>query len=393
MEASIKKKRKVAPSVILEIAEENQEQIWQQSQSFSSPGNCWQAYLNRLSVNTILEWLEEKYPNRVQIVHQESTLPHLWEFANGSAITLDEKRLVLIPSDELDTEELSVPQEWLDIPSFVADYYLAVQVDTEENWVKIWGYTTHKKLKEQGSYNQRDRSYSLDKRDLICDLNVLWVAQQFCPEEPTRSEVKSLPVLSLDKAQELIAQLGNQEIIFPRRAIPFAEWGALLGNENLRRMLYERRTSVIQTESETNSSLINLSQWVQGLFEPGWQAVEDLVNPQLLLGFLTIELKQGKLIDLVLDLIQQQVVLVVRRTSISEQEISIQAQLYPPPNQDYLPQDLKLIILDENGAVFEEITARSSDRLMQYQFEGNSGDRFAIKVALGEASFTQEFVV
>ena len=38
---------------------------------------------------------------------------------------------MLIPSEAIDDSELEVPQEWVDIPSWAADYYLAVQITTK----------------------------------------------------------------------------------------------------------------------------------------------------------------------------------------------------------------------------------------------------------------------
>jgi len=38
-------------------------------------------------------------------------------------------------------------------------------------------------------------TYCLDEDDLIDDLNILWVARQLCPQEPTKSAITALPTL------------------------------------------------------------------------------------------------------------------------------------------------------------------------------------------------------
>jgi hypothetical protein len=182
-------------------------------------------------------------------------LPSFWEFVNGTAITCEGRRFVLIPTAAIDLEELRVPQEWVDIPSWVADYYLAVQVNPNGGWVTIYGYTTHEQLKTKGVYNAGDRTYCLDENDLIQDINVLWIARQLCPDEILRGSVAPLPKLPLAQAENLLQRLGNPAVVFPRVAIPFELWGALLEHGGWRQRLYERRQGLSEQWS--------IQEWLQ----------------------------------------------------------------------------------------------------------------------------------
>jgi hypothetical protein len=373
----------------LEISPEVLKQAESESQHFSSSRR--RAYLNLLCLKTFLAWLPEVYPSQVPQEIDELNLNQFWEMVNGTTISLGERRLIIIPSSAIDTEEFRVEREWIYIPNLIADYYLAAQVDEEDRLVRIWGYTTHKYLKEKGNYSDRDRTYYLDREELIPDLNVLWIARQLCPDEPTRSEVASLAPLPLDRANELLEYLGNPQTIFPRRLVSFAEWGALLANDNLRRILYERR--VAKNLIDSPAKPVKLQQWLQGVFEAGWEAAEELLDPQLLLGFRPIEVKRGKAIDLGINSGDRQIVLVVRLVQISDEELRIQAQIHSGDSSTYLPTHLQLTILDEKGEVFQEVIARDRDKLIQYEFAGNSGEQFAIKVALETASVTENFII
>ncbi|MBD2352962.1 DUF1822 family protein [Anabaena variabilis FACHB-171] len=53
--------------------------------------------------------------------------------------------------------------------------------------------------------------------------------------------VAPLPTLPLAQAENLLERLGNSEVVFPRLAIPFELWGALLTHGGWRQGLYERR--------------------------------------------------------------------------------------------------------------------------------------------------------
>ncbi len=52
-----------------------------------------------------------------------------WQFVNGSVLELNGKRIVLLPSKAIDRSELVIPQEWVDIPAWAGDYFMAVQID------------------------------------------------------------------------------------------------------------------------------------------------------------------------------------------------------------------------------------------------------------------------
>jgi hypothetical protein len=195
-----------------------------------------------------------------------TVLPSFWEIVNGTAIDCDGRRFVLIPTTAIDLRELRVPQEWVDIPSWSADYYLAVQVNPHAGWISICGYATHHQLKVSGTYHESDRTYSLDEDDLIQDLNVLWIAHQLCPEEPLRSEIAPIPALPRPQMENLLERLSTPTMVFPRLAVPFQLWAALLEHGGWRQRLYQRRQGLLDRGS--------VPQWLQtgisGLVGQGW---------------------------------------------------------------------------------------------------------------------------
>ena len=75
-------------------------------------------------------------------------------------------------SETIEAASLQVPQEWVDIPDWAADYYLAAHVDVDEQRLVLWGYATHAQVKTQGVYEASDRTYTLSDIDLIQDFAV-----------------------------------------------------------------------------------------------------------------------------------------------------------------------------------------------------------------------------
>ncbi|NJL64618.1 MAG: DUF1822 family protein [Methylacidiphilales bacterium] len=227
--------------VLLEIAPDETTKAWQQTERFSTANNRWNAYLNRLSLNIILPWLREEYAPEADVFPNNASLASFWEITNGTAINCQAGRIVIIPSEAIDLSEMRIPQEWVDIPTWAAEYYIAVQVEPEDGWLRIWGYTTHAQIKAKAQYDSSDRAYSLSQEEVFSDINLLWIARQLCPDEVIRAEIDPLPALPPTQAENLLQRLGNPEIFIPRMAIPFATWGALLESSDRRQKLYQKR--------------------------------------------------------------------------------------------------------------------------------------------------------
>ncbi|AFZ32646.1 protein of unknown function DUF1822 [Gloeocapsa sp. PCC 7428] len=253
----------------LEISPDDRSQAWQY-QNYSTPSSRWNATLNCITLNTFLSWLRTEYAPQAKVYPHQAALASIWEFVNGVAIVWETTKIVLIPSETIDTAELRVPQEWIDIPEWTADYYLGVQVNLDDGWMRIWGYTTHQQLKTNGHYDASDRTYSLDEDELIADINILWVAQQLGITEATKSAIAPLAIPQT-QAENLIQRLGNPEIIIPRLEIPFTIWGAILAHGGWRQRLYERRQGLPDQWSILQWLRSGISDVAQQI---GWQQVE-----------------------------------------------------------------------------------------------------------------------
>ncbi|MEO1429827.1 MAG: DUF1822 family protein [Cyanobacteria bacterium J06633_8] len=255
----------------LEIPENQQTKIWEQSQAFSTDNRRWMAYLNRLSLKTFLPWFQEEHDQNAKVFPNAATLPSIWEVTNGTGISFNGKKIVLIPSEALDISEIRVPQEWVDIPSWSADYYAAVQVNVEAGYIRIWGYTSAVNLKAKGTYDANERTYCLDKENLISNFSILRVAAQLCPEEITKTETFPLTELSATQAENLITRLGNSQLINPRQAVPFTMWGALLEHGGWRHQLYEKRQGMEKQWAIRQWMQTGVSEFAQQF---GWGSVD-----------------------------------------------------------------------------------------------------------------------
>ncbi|MBD0303264.1 MAG: DUF1822 family protein [Tolypothrix sp. T3-bin4] len=382
--------------LLLEILPSIQESSWQESQVYATPSSRWRAYMNQICLQAFLNWVKTEYVPEASVWYSSPGIPAFWEFVNGTAILLKERRVVLIPCEAIDDRELEVPQEWVDIPSWAADYYLAVQVKPDGEWVRIWSYTTHQDLKSLAHYDPVDRTYCLDARHLTKDLNAFWITYQFCEAEEMKAAIAPLPKLSTAEVEYVQQLLNTSSVTFLRLAVPFRTWGGLLENEQWRQSLYQQQQQFSQVQ-------VNLSRWLEQIYDASWQAIETFFEPnssslafnfRSSSGLNAAAIKRVKLIDLGMEIEAQKVILLVALVPEANQQVSIRVQLHPAYNEPCLPANIKLVLLSNQGEILQQVQARVQDNYVQLKlFDGEVGECFSIQVALNNYQITENFMI
>jgi hypothetical protein len=375
-----------------QISPKLSQQSWQQSQSQPTAKAQWNVYLNQICLQTLLPWLETEYEAQVSIWLNDESLPNFWSVVNGTALTWGNKRLILVPDKCFDNSELLIPQEWVDIPAWVGDYYLAVQINPDELLMRVWGYATHEQIKSTGSYNQFDKSYSLDAQEIIQDINVLWVVNQLNPQEPTRIPVTDLSPVSPTQSENLLQRLANHDVFQPRLELPFYLWGALVSDDNWR----NRFAQVRQGDTIKFNIAVNLSQWLQNTFEDSWQSLDNLLGRDgLAFNFRQTAEQNEATIKRVksLNLPDREVLLLLGLDIETDGRIGIRIQLRSQ-NQDELPPQLSLKLLSSSGDIIQSIQSRANDSVIQLKrFKSNVGTQFAIQIEVNDLIITEDFVI
>lgn len=264
--------------LVLELSQSDLELAWTSNRAAANPMSRWQTHLDRVVLEAILSWLRSEAEGiSVEPSMNKATRENLWELIGGTSLVYGDTKLVLIASETADLSEFRVVREWVDIPALAADYYLAVQVNIDEGYLIIWGYTTHEKLKNEGVYNYSDRTYSLTEEQMIADLNVLWVARELCPDEPTQAEIAAIPEISTAQAENLVRRLSDRNLLLPRLAVPFEIWAALLQNPDWCQSLAAKRRGEITSVSVVQwlqNEISNLSGQLNQLTELGWRQIQ-----------------------------------------------------------------------------------------------------------------------
>ena len=416
MSSLIKELTAIYPKqVFLEITPEDMEAASPKNSDYSYDVARHHALINRLVLNCFTNWLRKEAPieEEFNIWPNVEDLPSIWEFVNGTALTIGHTRLALIPQETIDTDEFSVPQEWVDIPNWLADYYLGVQVNLEQRWLRIWGFISHKTLKQKAEYDPVLRNYSVPGELLIEDLTVMWVARQF--QETERAEVSALPQLSDNEFDRISEVLGKPRGYSPRllvtnsepiddSEVAFPKWAALMSKHNWREQLYSKLCSNHYRER------------LEKLLDVNWLEPEKILVSsargrrananQLSKKEQSIQFNRGKIIELD----NQRFVLMIEiKQGQENQGITLSFKLIPRgEDTTSLPSGLELALLNPSGKVLTSNTAKTGDNQLFIppnpskpatmdleKLENNlkKGKVFQIKITLNGQSKTEPFPV
>lgn len=272
---------------------------WQQAQKHSNAITKRNAYNNYLCFQGFLSYLKSQFTdyqlkknneffannlidnqdenNQIYglinvVIPEDRFLSSIWEVVNGTPLNLEETKIIIIPYESDNLEEFSIPQEWVDIPNWNADYYLFAQIDedNEESYVNFLCFASHSIIKNKGQYNEAERSYLLGIENVCDDFNLFWMSKGFS----FYKEAKILPKVSPEKVQNLLNLLSNPLISHPRLAIDFQEWASLLTENKWRESLYNRRLKI----HSLREWLAVKEENVVDLVTKGWQNTEEFFN-------------------------------------------------------------------------------------------------------------------
>lgn len=383
----------------LEIPSKLQTQCWQASQTLASPTRRQQFYLNQLCLQVFVPWFQQEYDATAAIWPDMKSLQTMWELVDGSGVTIGAKRIVLLPVDTLDIDGFEVPQEWVDIPAWAGDYYLAIQIDSENQWFRVWGYTTHQYIKQTADYDQSDRTYCLQHHQLQRDLNAFWHICQHCPDENTQTAIAPLPSLSNPQLQHAMHHLSQADVIFPRLALPFEQWGTLVQNRDWCQQLYQSR---LDTVKQTKPPFTHLEQWAQNLFTNDWQPLESWKTKSPAFAHSLRQVRQVKefcaprvkFITLDTKSDPQTVALLMVLNSGVDGRMGMRVQVHPAVDSHYVPTGLILSIYSNEDEILQSVQARDQEDYMRLPyFRCRPGAQFRLQITLDDDAFSETFSV
>ena len=228
------------------------------------------------------------------------------------------------------------------------------------------------------------------------DLNVKYLGTFECRPVLPEEQVVSIPLESMNRRRGYFAVQLN----------PTLTQANILGfmpNVSTSEVLLSELKSLdcfLRYASQLEKA-VSLNQWLQNTFEAGWETIESIFSsPQIAWRSQHLDALTAVNSDLGVERIKtfnleptgEQIGLLVRLQPKTEVDMGIGVELYPTNQQVYLPHHLQLMLLDESGQTVMQAEARSSKNI-QLKFNGESGEVFSVKVALGDMNIVETFVI
>ena len=159
-------------------------------------------------------------------------------------------------------------------------------------------------------------------------------------------------------------------------------------------LTYLERLETQKTQS-SHQNVINLKRWFEDIFESGWEAIESIFLTEPAWQFRSAEKVRAKLINFGKTANHSSVGIVVKASPDENNcdEIKVVVELHPTNGQDYLPPSVQIMILDEEETAVMQAKAQQDNRKIELEFTAAIGDRFSIKIALGDVSVTDNFML
>jgi Protein of unknown function (DUF1822) len=252
-----------------------------------------QVELNQLCLAAVKYWLRGSVDLQIEAVfpcwfQDREQVEFTARLVNGFALQIGQTKVVFIPSEAIDLAEFEIPQEWVDLPNWAADYYVPIQVDLVGGFLHLWSFVTHKDLKYRAELDRIFHNYHLDRVDVVDNLDILWSS---C--ELPQSSAATVSSIQLPEIELLTATMAKQSIeqldlanprLSPRLNLPFAKWGAILNNPESLRLYLNHSTHVDQVLKSTtiDRQVANLREWIESgkiALNTGWQSINSLINP------------------------------------------------------------------------------------------------------------------
>ena len=141
---------------------------------------------------------------------------------------------------------------------------------------------------------------------------------------------------------------------------------------------------------------VQLGEWFKDKFQEQWQSIESVLQPHQYQPAIarardssTVNIRErGRLVFLGENGPKVSVVLSVEQTSEYGYTMAV---AFCPPEGFYLPGDIQLTILDDQEQAVWDVYTRDDNEKIEMKFKGETGDRFAVRMAVGEISMTEFF--
>jgi len=138
----------------------------------------------------------------------------------------------------------------------------------------------------------------------------------------------------------------------------------------------------------------NILSQEKGIFSAQWVTGDDLnlVIPGIDLGRQS-RFYWARKVDLILQVANHSLGLLIGFKQESDKQYFVNIKACSTSKEDHLPENLQLLLLDNQGNIMKQVKSKISDNWIQVELRGSPQEEFQVKVQLEEISITENFVI
>jgi hypothetical protein len=158
-------------------------------------------------------------------------------------------------------------------------------------------------------------------------------------------------------------------------------------------------SELIQLLTPKSPVLAHLSQWLDNIFDAGWETIDTILNPNgdfyaYAFRDQNNPIRRAKLLDFGLHLQGISVALLVGLEPRPNSKVWVRVQLHPVGTATHLPANLALTLRTHSGESIQQVISQSNNFMIQLQgFTLPVGRQFQVQVSYNDASVIERFVV
>ncbi|MEM8673468.1 MAG: DUF1822 family protein [Cyanobacteria bacterium P01_G01_bin.67] len=163
-------------------------------------------------------------------------------------------------------------------------------------------------------------------------------------------------------------------------------------------------TYLCQQKRATPAQVASLSSWISGALAQGWQQLDELFAPQMVINFRSRrnfaqslvsldapDISKVKLVQLGKDA-SQTIALILDIQPQSESEFSVSVRVCNHEYNNYLPEGLELVIIDQTNRPVM-VAQASETETIEFVFSGELGEKFSVEISLDEDIQVENFTI
>jgi hypothetical protein len=246
----------------------------------------WRTYLNRLALIAFEEWLDLRASELTVNLNSCTILqPEIANVLDAVCnLQVEEFKICLITTGGFTDEEITLPQAVIDLPEFIADFYVIVEVQEEQETAIVQSFLSYEQLiKRRSTVNleaDKDWTYQLpltwfeaNPDHLLLFLRCLEPTAISLPEIPSNRLVQLAEIRS-----ELLEKLPQLQASQLWQVLNWEQGAIVLSNREILNWLYQLQRGEIISASNQASLQQHLSDILQLLTKPAMNVGRWLFN-------------------------------------------------------------------------------------------------------------------